>query len=283
MSIPKGGVGFFDSGIGGLTVLSACRKAVPNEIFYYFGDNGHAPYGNLKDKTILRYVCKAMKRFVRLQVKAVVIACNTVTAVCIEKLRAEYPFPIIGAEPAVFAAAKRGGEVLVLTTRATYNSARFQTLCLRAGERFPKAFIKAVACDALAGTIEKCLLEKDFDFTPLLPHGKPDGVVLGCTHYVYIEEVVKRYYGCEVYHGNEGIANRLCSILKKGEEKGKNAEEQGELTTDIHRADFSKKKGRFWRKKEAKRKKNAFLSSVYFLGKYGKINKKQHKQMFAPK
>ncbi|MBQ2769251.1 MAG: aspartate/glutamate racemase family protein [Clostridia bacterium] len=283
MSIPKGGVGFFDSGIGGLTVLSACRKVLPKEVFYYLGDNGHAPYGNLKEEEIMRYVRKAMEKFVRLQARAVVIACNTVTAVCIERLRKEYPFPIIGAEPAVFSAAKKGGEVFVLTTRATFNSPRFQALCVRAGESFPNSLVKPIPCDVLAGAIEECLLEKDFDFTPLLPKGNPNGVVLGCTHYVYIEEVVKRYYGCEVYHGNEGIANRLRAVLKKGVEGADFCKNQGETTTDIHGGNFSKKKGLFWKKKAVKKEKNFFFENIYFLGKYGKINKKRHKQMFAPK
>ena len=104
MRIPKGGIAFFDSGIGGMTVLSACEKQINNEIFYYYGDNFHAPYGNLPIYKIKKYVHKAFKLFESLQVKAVVIACNTVTAVCIDELRRKYTFPIIGVEPALMKA-----------------------------------------------------------------------------------------------------------------------------------------------------------------------------------
>ena len=155
MGIPKGGIAFFDSGIGGLTVLNECKKRLPWETFYYYGDNKRAPYGNLSAEKIKKYVARAFKRFQRLRVKAVVLACNTVTAVCVEELRMKYPFPIIGAEPAVLPAAKGGCETFVLTTRATYESKRFQALLKKAASLYPKTKISAFPCDGLAGEIEK--------------------------------------------------------------------------------------------------------------------------------
>ena len=77
MRILKGGIAFFDSGIGGMTVLAECQKRCKGEIFYYYGDNKHAPYGNLPPAKIRRYVEKAFRKFRRLKVKAVVVACNT--------------------------------------------------------------------------------------------------------------------------------------------------------------------------------------------------------------
>ena len=126
MRIPKGGIGVFDSGIGGLTVLSECQKVCKNEVFYYFGDHTHAPYGNKSKKRIRQYTFAAMRKFRRLKVKTVVLACNTVTAVCAEELRKKFSFPIIGAEPAVLPAAKHGGTVYVLATRATCKSERYK-------------------------------------------------------------------------------------------------------------------------------------------------------------
>ncbi|MBQ8309104.1 MAG: aspartate/glutamate racemase family protein [Clostridia bacterium] len=119
MGIPSGGVAFFDSGIGGLTVLAECKKFLPDRLFYYYGDNENAPYGNRKKETIEKYVLTAFERLRELAPQAAVVACNTATAVCVEKLRKIYSFPIVGAEPAVFAAAKRGGEIYVLATKAT--------------------------------------------------------------------------------------------------------------------------------------------------------------------
>ena len=86
MGIPSGGVAFFDSGIGGLTVLCECAARLPNERFYYFGDNRHAPYGNLSDKKIKKLVFRAFRKFAALRVKAAVLACNTATATCVEAL-----------------------------------------------------------------------------------------------------------------------------------------------------------------------------------------------------
>ena len=181
MGIEKGGVAFFDSGIGGLTVVNACRKWLQDVPFYYYGDNKHAPYGNLPPKKIKKYVFRAFKRFKKLQVGAVVVACNTATAVCIDELRCKYKFPIIGAEPAVFLGVRKGKEVAVLTTRATYESARLRILCRRTERAYPQANIKVFPCDMLAGEIERHIFEEEYDYTRFLPACSPDAVVLGCT------------------------------------------------------------------------------------------------------
>ena len=210
----KGGIAFFDSGIGGLTVMHACRKRLPNVLFYYYGDNTHAPYGNLPVEKIKKYVWRAFKLFKKLEVSAVVVACNTVTAVCVEELRASFSFPIIGAEPAVFSAARIGGEVLILTTRATYESSRFRHLCDNA-RRVYSARLKPYPCDGLAGVIEKHLLVDNFDYTSLLPKMKPNVVVLGCTHYLYVAKQIADFYQCPVVDGNQGLARQLEVVLRE--------------------------------------------------------------------
>ena len=130
MNVPKGGIAFFDSGIGGLTVLAECQKYIKSNIFYYYGDNARAPYGNLSSAVVQSYVKEAFDLFADLQVKAAVVACNTVTALCVESLRNHYAFPIIGAEPAITLAARQTeGEVLILATKGTLESERFRLLC----------------------------------------------------------------------------------------------------------------------------------------------------------
>ena len=166
MNLPKGGIAFFDSGVGGMTVLSACQKYFSGGVFYYYGDNARAPYGNRADEEIYAYVREAFDVFVSLGVKAVVIACNTATAVAVERLRQEYSFPIIGAEPSVFPAARQGGQVYVLSTRATHESKRYKDLCARAREREKQSDICCFACDGLAGIIENSL--PNFDFSLFL-------------------------------------------------------------------------------------------------------------------
>lgn len=214
MSIPKGGIAFFDSGIGGLTVLSECRKYLPNEIFYYFGDNRHAPYGNLSERKIKKYTFRAFRRLKKLRPKVAVVACNTVTAVCIEKLRKKYSFPIIGAEPALNLALNRAkGEVFALMTTATCNSQRIKKRFVFDENAHSNVNICFCACAHLAEEIERHILDKEYDYAWCLPQGEPSAVVLGCTHYIYIKDFIQNFYGCECYDGNEGIAKRLQSEL----------------------------------------------------------------------
>ncbi len=234
MKIPQGGIAFFDSGIGGLTVLDTCKKYLPNEIFYYYGDNRRAPYGNLPMDTISAYVEEAFDVFSKLRVKAAVLACNTATAVCVEDLRKKYPFPIIGAEPSVLPAASGGGEVLVLSTCATKNSARFARLTEKALARYPSVSITSVACPTLAEEIEKNIRKKGYSYAHLLPPANPTSVVLGCTHYVYVKTQIEAFYRCPVYDGNEGIAKRLrwaLSTSAKSTDTEKNRERKPLVTT----------------------------------------------------
>ena len=209
------GIGFFDSGIGGLTVMAECRRYIKDERFYYYGDNSRAPYGNRSQRKIKKYVNAALKKFEKLNVRAVVLACNTATAVCIEELRKRYAFPIIGTEPAVNEAARAGGEVYVLATKATCESARFQNLLSRTKARFPAAHLSSIPCVCLAGEIEKHIFDDSFEISSFLPKGEPNAVVLGCTHYIYRKEAIENFYHCPVYDGRKGIAKRLQTILSQ--------------------------------------------------------------------
>ncbi len=255
MKIPHGGVAFFDSGIGGLTVLAACRKQLPNEIFYYYGDNARAPYGNLPEEVIFSYVEEAFAHFCRLEAKAVVLACNTATAVCVEGLRRKYSVPIIGAEPALFPAAQCGGEVLVLCTCATGNSARFLRLQANALARFPDVRFLCIGCAELAGEIERHATEKEYSYARFLPPAHPSAVVLGCTHYAYIKHQIERFYQCPVFDGNEGIAKRLRWVLSTPE-KPKFENGRPLLTTD-------------------------FSSRIFYLGSQKTQNQRVFEQMFG--
>ena len=266
MQILKGGIAFFDSGIGGLTVLAECQKRLPNEIFYYFGDNRHAPYGNRSPKTIRKLVNRAVKKLLRFKIKALVLACNTATAVCVEELRKKYDFPIIGAEPALLKAVKWGSRVFVLSTRATYESERFQKLCEKAKKREPTSRVSAYPCEELAGAIEKNIFRSGVDFTPLLPKGSPSAVVLGCTHYIYIKEQIQAFYDCEVFDGNEGIAKRLEWKLEQKSQKSRDG--RPPVTPSINRTRKNEKSG-------------LKKPTVFFLGSRKKHNKRVFEQMFG--
>ncbi len=273
MHLPDGGVAFFDSGIGGLTVLARCKKLLPTQIFYYFGDNTHAPYGNLSTRQIKRYVFSAFEEFSRWGVRAAVVACNTATAVCIEELRRRFSFPIIGVEPAVFPAAVMGGEIYVLSTRATYESERFRRLCQRAAVKFPLSSIKPFACDGLAGAIEKHITDSNYDFIPFLPRGKPKTVVLGCTHYAYLTEQIADFYRCEVLDGGEGAAKRLQKILQNRE----NAPPLDHLQPPMG------ERGYFYPQTETKAPLNGVVGEgqIFFVGEGKVVNKSIFEQMFV--
>lgn len=202
-------VGIFDSGIGGLTVLRECVAEMPNVRFLYYGDNEHVPYGSRTQEEIYSFVERAMIYFLRAGVNATVLACNTATAVAAERLRKRFPFPIVGMEPAVKPAAERCKNVLVLATPRTAESDRLKKLTERFSGRF-----HIVPAPGLAEAIERKLTQQiPFSLAEHLPKGEFDGVVLGCTHYVFYKREIAEFYGCETFDGNSGTAKQLKKRL----------------------------------------------------------------------
>ena len=123
MCVRKVTIGVFDSGIGGLTVLENVYKVFPDAVFYYYGDNARAPYGNLAREKILSYVSEAVDELLAVGVDIIVLACNTATTVCLKELQHKLPIPILGICPPVCASARAKAHTLVLATRATCESA----------------------------------------------------------------------------------------------------------------------------------------------------------------
>ena len=113
-------IGVFDSGMGGLSVLSALRAALPSEHFVYYGDNAHAPYGPRDAKEVICFSRFAAQKLMERGIKALIIACNTASSASLEILREELPVPVFGLEPELRRAREVAGEkgVLVLATEA---------------------------------------------------------------------------------------------------------------------------------------------------------------------
>jgi glutamate racemase len=222
---PMPAIGVFDSGVGGLSVLRALRQALPHERFVYVADAGHAPYGERDVAHVLARSAAIGHYLVRLHhVKALVVACNTATAAAIATLRATYPLlPIVGVEPALkpAAAQSRTGVVGVLATRSTLASEKFQSL-LKAQN--PAVRFVLQACDGLAAAIERAdpaqidaLCRR---YTAALgPVGSAPGcidtVVLGCTHYPFVSDVLQGLLGPEVTLLDAGrpVAQRTAQLL----------------------------------------------------------------------
>lgn len=252
-------IGIFDSGIGGLSVLSACVKRLPALRYLYLGDNFRAPYGSRPKEEIARFTESALLRFRRLGVSAAILACNTATAVCLEEMRRKFPFPILGTEPAVLPAAKRGGEILVLCTPRTAESGRLNALIARC----PQTRFTVYPCPGLAAAIENRFVRGEpFSLAELLPAGAYGGVVLGCTHYALIGREISAFYGAPVYDGAEGIARRLSAVLAPRAVDG-GWSEKGNINKSLP------PKG-----------SRGGVANVRFLGKTAKINREVFKQTF---
>lgn len=200
----------FDSGIGGLNLLNACAARVPHAHYYYISDSAHVPYGNRPPEEIMRLTLSALKGIEELNPAALVVACNTVTATCIDELRRRFAFPVVGIQPAVKPAAAIGGKCLVLATNATVKSPSFLNLV----NRFAPAGTEVVGCEGLADYVEKNVLSLP-DRLPedLLPDVRADSVVLGCTHYAFVKSQISRKYGCPVFDGIEGTASHFSEIV----------------------------------------------------------------------
>lgn len=209
-------VAFFDSGIGGLNLLKECASALPQATFYYLADNYNVPYGSKSKEEMLALVKSKLSLLSDVELSAAVVACNTVTANCIEELRAEYSFPIIGIQPAIKPAAEYGGKCLVLATCATVNSRSFKDLLASVEGKYDTRF-SVHPCEGLADYIENNLFNIDEEkIKDLLPKAEVDSVVLGCTHYAYIKDIIKEIYNCRIFDGISGTTAHLLKIIGIG-------------------------------------------------------------------
>lgn len=215
---------FFDSGIGGLNLLCECAKRRSDCNYAYFADNYNMPYGNLSHEKIMSLVDGKFELMKLINPAVAVVACNTVTAECISFLRQKYTFPIIGIQPAVKPAAKNYKNCVVLATHATANSIVLKNLI----EEYGGGHTRVVACPDLAAYIENNIFNIDRkEVERLLPEIDCDSIVLGCTHYIYVSEVISSFYNCPVFDGIEGTANRFEKILGISDHQ---ATERSELT-----------------------------------------------------
>lgn len=219
-------IGVFDSGVGGLSVLRALRAELPHEQFVYVADSGNAPYGERDDDHVTTR-SHAITDYLlgHHQIKALVVACNTATAAAIKTLRAAYPtIPLVGIEPALkpAAAASQTKTVGVMATRGTLQSEKFQALL---ASLHGQATFVLQPCDGLAIAIEHNDAIKIealcADYTGAmgqfgLNSGALDTLVLGCTHYPFVEPVLRQSIGEHVtlLEGGAPVARQTRRLLK---------------------------------------------------------------------
>ena len=228
-------IGFFDSGVGGVSVLHTARRILPNEHFLYYGDNGHAPYGPKPLEEIRRLSAESVGVLLDRGVKAVVIACNTATSAYAEILRAELKLPVIGMEPALKPAqeARHGGEILVLATQATLTLPKFQRLMKRYGDHVIPVVGRGLVELVEAGKADSP--ETEAALRELLGRyvdRSIDSVVLGCTHYPFLAGAIRRMFPeAEMFDGRTGTCMRLKHLLEAGGLRSKGTEGSVEFLT----------------------------------------------------
>jgi glutamate racemase len=229
---PTAPVAVFDSGAGGISVLRAIHALLPREELYYFGDSANAPYGERAAEEVRALTLQHAARLLS-RAKALVVACNTATALAITTLRRRYPgVPILGIEPALkpAVALAPGGRVLVLATPTTLREKKFATLAEKYGKN---ATVLPLPAPELVGFVERgdlCSNRLDAYLTGLLqPYlSSPlDAVVLGCTHFPFVKDAITRVLGnVPMIDGAEGTARQLhrrlaaANLLHPGTERG---------------------------------------------------------------
>ena len=214
-------VGVFDSGIGGLSVLHALRAELPYEHFLYVGDSGFAPYGDRSPEFVAERAVTLTEFLIDQDAKAVVVGCNTATAVAVESLRSRFAIPIVAIAPAVKPAASRTRSrgVGVLATTGTLSSPNMGKLLASYG-----ADVEFVIqpCPGLADQVEKGELASNSTralveryVRPMIDKGA-DIIVLGCTHYPFVRPVIQDVAGpgVEVIDPATAVARELRRRLQ---------------------------------------------------------------------
>lgn len=199
-------VGVFDSGFGGLTAVRQLRRLMPGENIIYFGDTSRVPYGNRSRDTILKYARQDIRFLRGFDLKAIVIACGTVSSNCLAELRAENDIPVVGVvEPAArrAAAMTRNRRVGVVATRATVSSGAFEKALKTANGDIGDMEVFSRPCPLFVPLVEegRCKpgdpmieLAAEEYLSPLREKGV-DTLVLGCTHYPLLAEVIGHVMG----------------------------------------------------------------------------------------
>lgn len=210
-------IGIFDSGKGGTTTMSAIRKLLPNENYFYISDHENCPYGDKTDEALYAIVNANVLKLKNWGAKLIVIACNTATTKCIKKLRIEYPDIIfVGTEPAIKVATNSDAKkILVLATSNTAKSKRLKTLVEK--NLKPNQTVTILACPGLADAIEKNSVNKINEIlnSLLTDYKNIDTVVLGCTHYSLIKDEIQTYFPtAKLIDGNDGVAHHVYQLIK---------------------------------------------------------------------
>ncbi len=220
-------VAFFDSGMGGVTVLVHALKQLPSEHFIYYADTAHVPYGTKPKEEVIRYILEAVEFLRSKNIKALVVACNTATSIAIQQLRERYvDIPVIGMEPAVKPAveqlSRHRKRVLVCATPLTLHEHKFMELVTRVDTDH---IVDSLALHDLVPFAENGEFRDDVILPYLreqlsrFPLDQYETIVLGCTHYPlfypHFRKVLPDHI--RIIDGNEGTVRHLKNKLSEND------------------------------------------------------------------
>ncbi|WEF30706.1 glutamate racemase [Pseudoduganella chitinolytica] len=221
-------IGIFDSGVGGLSVLRHIHAQLPHEHLLYFADSGYAPYGGRSEEWLIERSLAVAGFLFGQGAKALVVACNTATVAAIKAVRAQWPgMPIVGVEPGLKpgAAATQSGKVGVLATDRTLRGDKFLQLrdqvAAATGTEFLLqpcvGLVDQIELGELGSAATSAMLEKYV--VPLLEQGA-DTLVLGCTHYPFVEDVIRQIVAAHaggpvtLVDTGDAVARQLARLLE---------------------------------------------------------------------
>lgn len=220
-------VGVFDSGLGGLTAVRQLMDVLPNEDIVYLGDTGRVPYGGRSKETIVKYAKQDMAFLTSLDIKAVVVACGTVSTTAFSEIEGKYGVPIIGVVTSAVQKAvevTKNGKIGLIGTVASINSKAYEKLIY---EKLKDAEVFAAACPLLVPLVENGRVNRGDIMieTAIREYLEPikakniDTLILGCTHYPLINDVIADFMGENVNLISPGAETvyYLERLLKDGD------------------------------------------------------------------
>lgn len=215
-------IAFFDSGVGGLTVLKMAMVEIPDAEFIYFDDSKNVPYGTKSKEKVKELVMDAVDFIASLKIDALVIACNTATSIAVNSIREKYTFPVIGMEPAVKPAVEKCGQkqVLVAATPLTLVEQKFQDLVSRIDTG---NVVNMLALPKLVEFAEQFAFDDEAVLAYLGEELRPfdlekvGTIVLGCTHFLFFKDHFRKVIPehIQIIDGNIGTVRHLKNILKE--------------------------------------------------------------------
>lgn len=218
-------IGVFDSGVGGLTVAREIMRQLPNESIVYFGDTARVPYGSKSETTIIRYSRQIIRFLLTKEVKAIVIACNTASALALDAVRKEFKIPIIGVvAPGARAAREEtiNKKIGVIGTEATVKSEIYKKL-IQAED--PQISVSGRACPLFVPLVEEGFAKHHITkevidiYLSNMKNTDIDTMILGCTHYPLLRSSIMEYFGDAVHIVNPAYETAI-DLKKQLEEKG---------------------------------------------------------------